>query len=84
MSPKHPRQSRLPVPADVTETEATSISEGVRALTVNVPSEVLNFAKTRATLEGTTMSAVVTEALTAYAAGLQGIIARLGLDKPTR
>jgi hypothetical protein len=84
MSPKHPRQSRRPVPVDVPETEAPNPSEGAKALTVNVPIETLNRAKTRASLEGTTMSAVVTDALTTYASGLQGLIAHLGLDKPTR
>jgi hypothetical protein len=83
MSPQHPRQSRRQTPPNAPDA-AESPSAGVRALTVNVPSEVLNLAKTRASLTGTTMSAVVTDALTAYAAGLQGVIAKLGLDKPAR
>jgi hypothetical protein len=84
MSPQHPRQSRRPLPADVPATAAINPSEGAKALTVNVPIETLNRAKTRASLEGTTMSAIVADALTAYAAGLQGVIAKLGLDRPTR
>jgi hypothetical protein len=78
MSPKHPRQSRRPVPADV---EATNPSESAKALTVNVPIEILNRAKTRASLEGSTMSVVVSDALTAYADGLKDVLARLGLAR---
>jgi hypothetical protein len=51
----------------------------IKPLTVNVPVEVLNLAKTRASLEGTTLSAVVTSALVPYAEGLKDVISRLGL-----
>jgi hypothetical protein len=54
-------------------------SEGAKALTVNVPVEILNRAKTRASLEGTSMSVIVSDALTAYADGLKDVLARLGL-----
>jgi hypothetical protein len=80
----NPRQSRRSIPADIPETEVTNSSEGAKALTVNVPIEILNRAKTRASLEGATMSAVVTDALAAYAEGLQGVLTQLGLDKPAR
>jgi hypothetical protein len=83
MNPKHPRPSQRPAPADAPEASESSPA-GAKALTVNVPLVVLNLAKTRASLEGTTMSAVVTDALTTYAAGLQGVLSQLGLNKPTR
>jgi hypothetical protein len=83
MNPKHPRSSQRSAPNDVEEA-AESQPAGAKALTVNVPLAVLNLAKTRASLEGTTMSAIVTDALTAYAAGLQGVLSQLGLNKPTR
>jgi len=83
MSPRLPRQPRHSAPPDAPEAEATS-SGGAKPLTVNVPVAVLNLAKTRASLEGTTMSAIVTDALRLYAAGLKDVLARLGLDKPAR
>jgi hypothetical protein len=81
MNPKNPRSPQRSVSADVQEA-AESHPAGAKALTVNVPLAVLHLAKTRASLEGTTMSAVVTDALNAYAAGLQGVISKLGLNKP--
>jgi hypothetical protein len=83
MNPKHPRSSQRPAPTDVQEA-AESQPAGAKALTVNVPLAVLHLAKTRASLEGTTMSAVVSEALTAYADGLPGVLSQLGLNKPSR
>jgi hypothetical protein len=83
MNPKHSRPSRHPAPAESPE-PAESKPSSAKALTVNVPIAVLNLAKTRASLDGTTMSAVVTGALTIYAAGLQGVLSQLGLDRPTR
>ena len=83
MNPKHPRPSQRPAPADAQKAPEGSPT-GAKALTVNVPLAVLNLAKTRASLEGTTMSAVVTDALTAYAAGLQGVLSQLGLNKASR
>ncbi|MGA3124569.1 MAG: hypothetical protein ABSF69_27750 [Polyangiaceae bacterium] len=63
----------------VTPEDQDSATLSIKPLTVNVPVEVLNLAKTRASLEGTTLSAIVTAALTPYAAGLKDVIARLGL-----
>jgi hypothetical protein len=83
MNPRHPRSSPRSVSADTPEAPEPSPA-GAKALTVNVPLAVLHLAKTRASLEGTTMSAVVTDALTAYAAGLQGVLSQLGLNKPSR
>jgi hypothetical protein len=69
-------------PAETKET-ANDNTSGIKALTVNVPVEALNLAKTRASLEGTTLSAIVTAALVPYAAGLKDVIARLGLGEKT-
>jgi len=55
-----------------------------KALTVNVPIAVLNLAKTRASLDGTTLSAVVAAALDSYAGGLQEVLTKLGLGNSDR
>ena len=83
MNPKHSRSSRHPASAEAPE-PAESRPSGAKALTVNVPLAVLNLAKTRASLDGTTMSAVVTESLAAYAEGLKDVLGKLGLDKSGR
>lgn len=83
MNPKHTRTATPRTPA-TTERRATDPSEepsdarGVKPLTVNVPTDVLHRAKTRASLAGTTMSNVVTEALTVYADGLGQVLGDLG------
>ncbi len=83
--------SRRPTPkpqqAETTNTASEGDERGAsgsRALTVNVPAHVLSRAKTRASLESTTMSAVVTQALAAYAEGLKDVLGKLGLDKSGR
>jgi hypothetical protein len=73
MSRKTTPKSREATVADTTDASDS------KALTVNVPVEVLHRAKTRASLEGATMSAVVSDALSTYAEGLRDVLARLGL-----
>jgi hypothetical protein len=83
MSRKKPHTSHRPTPVGTPSTSAPSSSDepverDVKALTVNVPAQVLHRAKTRASLEGTTMSAVVSDALVIYAEGLKDVLGPLG------
>jgi len=79
MSPKSTRKSARPSPAAAPQVESEApVDRDVKPLTVNVPTSVLHRAKTRATLAGTTMSTVVTDALTVYADGLGKVLGDLG------
>jgi len=77
MSRKTPKSRHADTPNDANAGDNNAA--GAKALTVNVPAEVLNLAKTRASLEGHTLSSIVTTALAQYANGLKDVIARLGL-----
>jgi len=80
MTRKTSPKSARPNPEDAAES-ANSAPSMAKQLTVNVPTDILNRAKTLAALQGTTLSAVVAEALATYAEGLQGALVKLGLTK---
>jgi hypothetical protein len=61
--------------------ESADSAAATRQLTINVPSETLHRAKTLAGLQGTTLSAIVAEALAAYATKLPEALVKLGLTK---
>jgi len=95
MSAKTPRVSRSKVPSarskapsevampasplGTTPVEHAAPPARSKALTVNVPAEALSRSKTRASLEGRTLSAIVTDALRDYGDGLAAVLTKLGL-----
>jgi len=66
-------------PLGTTPVEHAAPPARSKALTVNVPAEALSRSKTRASLEGRTLSAIVTDALRDYGDGLAAVLTKLGL-----
>ena len=78
--PAPPRRAAPPS----AEPDLSARAAASKALTINVPIDTLNRARTRASLEGRTLSSVVSDAMRDYAQGLGEVLARLDLAPPGR